>query len=443
MAKNNDVGLFQWGDKKQYWGYRITITKDGKKKDTTSKKNSQGLPYATKNEAKKAREQRVIEMRSPTPTTTIKDIQFKEIWEYYESEYSKRKAYATLKKYKSLWENHIKNKFANKFVSEITISDIEVFLQELYNYGYAYGYVESFYKCFYQLYGLLYSRDNIDIVKYNKMWIDKNSKVKMPQISQDDKEKQDDLITYNSWEIEQLNNMFVDTNLYFAFMCGYYLGLRVSETFALMWNDYNWETHKITINKQLNVEDGIFCLRRVKTLNSVREIDVPLVVHNYLMQLIREQKRHPTQKFLNNKCEIVVDKISNPYKNIVGGDFINRSKDGKLLTINSLKYYSKKAKNELGINFKYHSLRKTHLTQLASMGCPLQELKERAGHKKIETTMKYYIDTTSTTHQILLNCIGKLDTKEKEFEIIENGEKKLIKESTLIKRQKISAILPH
>lgn len=25
MARNNDTGLFQWGDNKQFWGYRITL----------------------------------------------------------------------------------------------------------------------------------------------------------------------------------------------------------------------------------------------------------------------------------------------------------------------------------------------------------------------------------------------------------------------------------
>ncbi len=445
MAKNSDVGLFQWGDKKQYWGYRITITKDGKKKDTTSKKNAQGLPYKTKLEAKKAREERIVEMRSPISNVNeIKDIKLQEIWEYYENEYSKRKAYATLKKYKSLWENHIKDKFANMLISEITTSDIEVFLQELYNNGYAFGYVESFYKCFYQLYGLLYARNNISLQQYNKMWLDKGSKVEMPRISQEDKEHLEEIETYNSWEIEQLDNMFKETNLYTSFLLMYYLGLRVSEAFALMWSDYNWDEHTITINKQLVSEDGVFCLRRVKTLKSVRVIDVPNVLHNHLKELIRKQKKHPTQKYLNNMSEIVINKLNpnNPIK-IVGGDFINRSEDGKLLTINSLKYYSKKSKNELGIEFKCHSLRRTHLTILASMGCPLQELMNRAGHKKIDTTMKYYINTTSTTHQALLTYINNIDTKEKEFEIVENGEKKLIKESILLKRKQISSIIPH
>lgn len=55
MAKNNDVGLFQWGDKKQYWGYRITITQNGKKKDTTSKLDDEGKPYRTKTQAKSKR----------------------------------------------------------------------------------------------------------------------------------------------------------------------------------------------------------------------------------------------------------------------------------------------------------------------------------------------------------------------------------------------------
>lgn len=95
-----------------------------------------------------------------------------------------------------------------------------------------------------------------------------------------------------------------------------------------MWQDYNWETHKIKINKQMIVENGVFCLRPVKTLTAVREIDVPDILHNHLKDLIRKQANHPTEAYLLRKSEIVIDKTKRDYKQIIGGDFINRKENG-------------------------------------------------------------------------------------------------------------------
>ena len=92
-----------------------------------------------------------------------------------------------------------------------------------------------------------------------------------------------------------------------------------------MWSDYNWDTHVMRVNKQMVYEDGFFCLKPVKTLTSVRYIDVPDIVHNYLVQENRKQMRHPSRAYLAKKTEIVLDRTKkNTEKEIVGGDFINR-----------------------------------------------------------------------------------------------------------------------
>ena len=44
-----------------------------------------------------------------------------------------------------------------------------------------------------------------------------------------------------------------------------------------------------------------------------------------------------------------------------------------------------------------HKLRKTHLSMLASHGYSVKSLMERAGHSKIDTTLKYYISADEDT----------------------------------------------
>lgn len=192
------------------------------------------------------------------------------------------------------------------------------------------------------------------------------------------------------------------------------------------------------------VEDGVFCLRPVKTLTAVREIDVPDILHNHLKDLIRKQANHPTEAYLLRKSEIVIDKTKRDYKQIIGGDFINRKESGELLTVNSIKFWAKKIKAETGITFKYHSLRKTHLSMLAAANVPAKEVMQRAGHKKLDTTMKYYINSTSTSKMFLLSTLNGITTDEMEIEVLDNeGNKQIIKESTYIRRQSVSAIIPH
>lgn len=81
---------------------------------------------------------------------------------------------------------------------------------------------------------------------------------------------------------------------------------------------------------------------------------------------------------------------------------------------------------------------------LAAANVPAKEVMQRAGHKKLDTTMKYYINSTSTSKMILLSTINKITTDEMEVEVLDNeGNKQTIKESAYIKRQKVSAVIPH
>lgn len=119
--------------------------------------------------------------------------------------------------------------------------------------------------------------------------------------------------------------------------------------------------------------------------------------------------------------------------------------NGKLLTINSIKYYSRKIKRETGIDFKYHVLRKTHLTFLANRNIPAIEVMNRAGHKKFETTMKYYVNRSEESRRQLLNTLNVITTEEQTYEIVDTitGERKSVKESELIARNEISAVIVH
>ena len=56
-----------------------------------------------------------------------------------------------------------------------------------------------------------------------------------------------------------------------------------------------------------------------------------------------------------------------------------------------ISYHSKKIKDSLGIDFKYHYLRHTYGTRLAEQNIPAYLLCNQMGHASSRVTEKYYI----------------------------------------------------
>ena len=94
---------------------------------------------------------------------------------------------------------------------------------------------------------------------------------------------------------------------------------------------------------------------------------------------------------------------------LVGGDFINRQRNGQLLTPDSMKSWGVKIGDELGIHFKYHNLRHTHASFLAAINCPMPKLMHRLGHKKISTTSKYYFGPNEIADQKLIEGLKEIE----------------------------------
>lgn len=405
----SDTGVFQL--KNGNWAFRYKITIDGKVKDSTSRRDINGNPYKTKKEAMTAREALLYELKSSSHSSTHKEVSLEYIYNLYSSSSTaKTKAPATLRKQESLWENHVKKSFGSCLINSITISELYNYLVQLYNNGdefnnfssgYSFKYVESFLKFFYLLFGEADRMELIDSDRYYRMFVNKGTRLKMPPITQEDADEEKDIKIFDVGQLSIIQQTLKDTNAETAFMLGYYLGVRVSECYGLLWSDVDWEQGTIKICRQMHVEDGgVFVLRPCKTLTSSRIIEMGDILQKYLWEEHKRQEAaESTVSWFSHSQEIVIDKTSKTPKTIQGGDFINRCKDGTLCTVNSLKYWSR-ILSKKNIDFKYHSLRKTHLSRMASLGTPVPLLMQRAGHKKIETTLRYYIDSGDEAKQI-------------------------------------------
>ena len=135
---------------------------------------------------------------------------------------------------------------------------------------------------------------------------------------------------------------------------------------------------------------GQITLTKVKTMTAIRTVMMPSFLQDYLdsyYQTQRQERIRAGQHYKNT--ERVYDDVSKEW--IEGGDFINRRTNGELLTVNSMKYWSRKIKSEVGIDFKFHNLRHTYATNCAYNNVNMMLLMQMMGHKKLETTKEYYM----------------------------------------------------
>ncbi len=398
---------------KTAWQYRIKITlPNGDKVDTTGRRDAQGNPFFTAESAYKAKLAHETRLRDGTekkekrPSKTT----LKAIYEHYMSSgEANSKATTTIAKQNSMWKNHISKKFGDKELKNITLADLQNYLHDLYDKGdeynefkcgYEYAYVEGFLRFFYLLFGYAYRLDKIEYERYIKMFVDKKTRLTMPKMTQADFEDDESPVeTYNDYQIYQMEELLKgedekgeNGNLLTAFYLGLYCGLRISEVFAVRWRSIDWSKSTITINRQMHYEGGMLKLCSVKTLTSIRTVYMPKVMQNHLYDLYNkqnEQKKTLGRAYRNT--ERVFDTVRG--EEILEGDFVNRKSNGEILTVNSMKYWSKKIKTELGIEFKFHKLRHTFASNCATNNMNLQMLKSIMGHKKYQTTEKYYINS--------------------------------------------------
>ena len=384
-------------DGKKMWGFRIKKKlPDGRLIDTSRKEWPEGVFFYTAKEASEARsrfwQQKLDEFNNNSSNNklTLGDIYDN----YVNSAEAKSKSSNTIRKHKSVWENHIKQRFESVPLSYISVQDMSDFLTEKYYIeDYSYGYVEAFLKVFYLLFGYAYRSNKVEKEPYDKMFVDKTTRLVMPKKKQEDAEAEnEDVRVYNEWELYKIEEILKsgDAHLLTAFYIARYSGLRVSEVFGLRWSDVDYRRGIIKVKRQLNIIDGLPQLCEVKTLKSSREVMMPPVLQSHLaskqkeqLQLIEKQGK----KYRNT--ELVFDVVAK--KEIIGGDFINRKNNGELLTTNSVKYWAKKIKEEADIDFQFHTLRHTYATECAVANVNFTMLMEFMGHKKLDTTMKYYI----------------------------------------------------
>lgn len=182
--------------------------------------------------------------------------------------------------------------------------------------------------------------------------------------------------------------------------------MRTGEVFALTWDDIDLEKRIIKVNKTVYAKDkqenSRWYLGTTKTLRSNREIyicdtlyriliDYKIIQEDYKKQCGKNYKRYILKEVKNKYGKIVEYKVIESNSKCNRVELVFTRKDGKYSGTDIIKYPLKIINNELGINCRFYDLRRTFATISLRNGCEIKDIADVLGHKRTETTEKYYI----------------------------------------------------
>lgn len=246
---------------------------------------------------------------------------------------------------RSRYENHIKNRFENKYLSEITPYEIEKFRGELINKDLAPATIKHI---------LILIRQVYNKMKAWKLWEGDHplKGVKIPKL----KNKVERFLTHQEAHtlLTKLND--VSEQLHNMSLISLHTGMRAVELFGLKWGHLDFE------NNFIHVADT------------------------------KGDEAEPRKAFMTK----TVNEILKSMEKGGSDELVFKARGGGRIKMLSKAYY--RAVTDLGFNngiedrrqrVTFHTLRHTFASWLAIQGTPIIEIKELLGHETLEMTERY------------------------------------------------------
>lgn len=183
--------------------------------------------------------------------------------------------------------------------------------------------------------------------------------------------------------------------------------MRTGEVFALTWEDIDLDNGIISVRHSLydkpKDDKGRWYIGSTKTEGSKREVYICDTLYSILVNYKEHQDKNKKElgkkykyyslKEIKNKYGKVVEYViveSKSKKDKVEMVFTRR--DGLYSGTDVIKYPFKIIRNEF--NARFYDLRGSFATTSLRSGCEIKDIAEVLGHRRIETTEKYYISST-------------------------------------------------
>ena len=385
---------------------------DGKRRQITKS------GFKTKAEAEKAGIKAYNEYNNTGHSFTPQTMSYNDYLDYWMKEHCEvNLKYHTIEAYKNIIKNHIKPRLGHYRLCQITTATLQEFINNTYiEYSFSKNFMKNILKVLKTSFG--YATDVVGFVKINPAL-----KVKLPKYDVPD---EDPAHIFTQEEVEMILKRFEKNHCaYYAFLTAYYTGLRVSEVFALTWEDIDFEKKTLTVNKnvlkknQAGATHGrhisgkattMWFFGTCKTKSSYRTIDIGDTLISALKKYKEEQEKWQKEYgyfYMNHYAKTVKNpytnndeiKIINAYKEIPVAypevHFVFVKNNGVFEGTDTCKYPFKVIHYELGINCRFHDFRDTHATRLIEAGADVKAVSKRLGHSNIRTTYEIYVRVTN------------------------------------------------
>lgn len=170
--------------------------------------------------------------------------------------------------------------------------------------------------------------------------------------------------TMQFWTLEEYKRFIAAVKkpeFHFLFELLFYTGIRVGEALALTLNDFDFTAHELSINKSLATVSGKTIIQTPKTAKSVRKIAIPDFICDDAKEYVKIIYGYkPSQRiFMTNKHTIA--------------------------------HEMQRCCKESGVKkIRVHDIRHSHASLLVELGFPILLISERLGHENINTTLQTY-----------------------------------------------------
>lgn len=300
-------------------------------------------------------------------------MKLKELLDLWLEKYTKHMVkIRTYNRYQTICELHLKKELGDYELNELNKTILQDFLLELINKKYSTSTIKGIVSVLKQALRLAITLDLVD-----KEYV---STLKLP--SNEEKE----ISVFNESEQIKLEN-FCLTNKkanYLGIVICLYTGIRLGELLALTWEDIDFNTNLLTINKtqysaKVNGKYQII-VDKPKTKKSIRVIPIP----KELLKLLKLIKKESKSKYV----------ITTRNNGMVGNRSYQRT----------FKFILKK------VNVPYrnfHSLRHTFATNAIELGMDVKTLAEILGHTNAMITLNRYSHSLLNYKIEMMNKLGK------------------------------------
>ena len=407
------------------WSYYFDLGKiDGKRK----KKEKGG--FRTKKEAEQALTAAMNEYNNGGTVFEPTDITVSDyLDQWYDLHCKLNLKYNTQVGYLQIIENHLKPTFGIYKLKAINSTILQEYANSLKLNGYSKSHIVGILTVFQS--ALDYAIEPLHYISQNPM-----KPVKFPKVERKPKERI--ILTLDEWQ--RIIDRFRDTRYYIPLMIGFYAGLRISEAFALTWDDIDFENKTLTVNKQIVKRNFGADVRKVvekkgkkelrsswyfttpKTPASVRTVPFGETLYQALKKEKAEQlknemkygeyytihvKKIETDEKGNDMIRVVpIQKcVESPLQRI---RLVCVDENGQYTSTDSFKYCSRVIHHEMHLAFDYHSLRHTHATLLIESGADVKNVQTRLGHTNIETTLQTYVHDTEKMAERSVDLFEKI-----------------------------------